>query len=265
MPPENSKLISQHGPEIVPALIPKDFYELKDKVGLVSGYAKFVHIDVCDGIFVGNTSWPREDDKIFVQILDGDIGLPEWEDLDYEIHLMTAHPENNVVEWIEAGAYRITIQIESFFPNFGKNQHDFDPAGLARFTAMMENLKTDKKYNPDNEDDFFQLGVSVTLDTPLEMIKKLIPQFHYVQVMSIPHIGHQGVKFDDRSYERVRELRDFISTLPNHKDISVDGGVNMENAVKLVEAGADRLVEGSVIFGNDVPGAVIESMHALFD
>lgn len=255
---------NNHIPEIVPAFIPKDFYELKDKVAQVAGHAKYLHMDVCDGIFVRNTSWPRNDDKIFAQILKGEIGLPEWEDLDYEVHLMTAHPENNIFDWIEAGAYRITLQIESFFPNFGKSTHDFDEAGLERFKTMMERLKADQKYDPDNDDDFFQVGFSITLDTPLEVIKKLIPQFHYVQVMSISSIGYQGAKFDERAYERIKELKTFILTLPNNKDISVDGGVSAENAVQLADAGADRLVVGSSIFANDVPSAVIESMHALF-
>ncbi|MEI8061962.1 MAG: hypothetical protein WCG97_01565 [bacterium] len=261
-------------PEIVPAIIPVDFYELEDKVAQVAGHVRYVHIDVCDGIFVGNTSWPWLDDKIFSQIITGEMGFPQWEDVDYEVHLMTAHPEKDIFEWIVAGAYRITVQIESFFPHFGKASKgddtsslvnaNFDERGLARFAAMLERLKTDHGFDPENEDDFYQVGISVTLDTPLEVIKPLVEKFNFVQVMSIPHIGFQGAKFDERAYERIAELREYIATLPNKKEISVDGGINEKNALKLFEAGTDRLVIGSTIFKHDIPSVEIDTLKALF-
>lgn len=248
--------------EIVPALIPKDFYELEDRVAEVAGHAKNIHIDMCDGIFVRNTSWPKIDDKIFIQILDGERGLPEWEDIDYEVHLMTAHPEQQIFDWIMGGAYRVVVQLESFFPGF---KNGFDEVGRERFEQMLEKLKTDHGNNPDNDDDFYQVGISVMLDTPIEVIKPLIEKFHFIQVMSIPEIGFQGATFDERAYDRIKELKEFIKTLPIHKDITVDGGVNQANAVKLREVGADRLVIGSAIFNSEVPSDAIEHINALLD
>ena len=243
--------------QIIPAVIPKDFYELEDKVAQVAGHVKEVHLDMCDGILTRSTSWPQDGDKIFEQILIGERGLPEWEDVDYEVHLMVAHPEHHIFNWVMGGAYRVIVQIESFFPGF---KNDFDATGKERLEKMLEKLKTDHGYNVDDEDGFFQIGFSVMLDTPLEVIKPLIERFHFVQVMSIPSIGSQGIPFDERAFARFEELRKLTE-----KDISVDGGVNETNALKLSQAGADRLVVGSAIFSNDVPSEKVDSLNALFE
>jgi ribulose-phosphate 3-epimerase len=250
-------MTTRNRPEIVPALIPKDFYELEDKVAQVTGHVKNVHIDMCDGILTRSTSWPKDGDKIFEQILIGERGLPEWEDVNYEVHLMTAHPENYIYDWIMAGAYRVVVQIESFFPGFAKG---FDDAGTKRLEKMLEKLKTDHKYDSNNDDDFYQVGISVALDTSLDVIKPLIEKFNFVQIMSIPSMGFQGVSFDERAYERIKEIREFTK-----KDITVDGGVNEKNILELSQNGVNRLVVGSAIFNNDVPSEMVDSLNALFE
>ena len=244
-------------PQIVPAIIPRDFYELEDKVAMVAGHSKEVHIDMCDGILTRGTSWPKDGDKIFEMILIGERGLPEWEDVDYEVHLMTAHPENYIFDWVMGGAYRVVVQIESFFPGF---KNGFDEAGMERLEKMLAKLKTDHGHNPNDNDGFYQIGISVGIDTPLETIKPLIEKFNFIQLMSIASIGSQGVPFDERAYERVKELRAMTE-----KEISVDGGVNETNAMKLHEAGADRLVIGSAIFSNDVPSEKVDSLNSIFE
>lgn len=244
-------------PQIIPALIPKDFYELEDKVAQVAGHVKQVHIDMCDGILTRSTSWPQDGDKIFEQILIGERGLPEWEDVDYEVHLMTAHPENYIFDWIMGGACRVVVQIESFFPGF---KGEFNDAGKERLEKMLTKLKTDHGYDSNNDDGFYQVGISVGIDTSLEIIKPLIEKFNFIQVMSIASIGSQGIPFDERAYERIKELRALTP-----KEISVDGGVNETNALKLYTAGADRLVIGSAIFNNDVPSEKVDSLNSLFE
>ncbi|NDA64024.1 MAG: hypothetical protein EBX50_18655, partial [Chitinophagia bacterium] len=130
----NKNMSTNSKPQIVPAIIPRDFYELEDKVAMVAGHSKEVHIDMCDGILTRGTSWPKDGDKIFEMILIGERGLPEWEDVDYEVHLMTAHPENYIFDWVMGGAYRVVVQIESFFPGF---KNGFDEAGMERLEKML--------------------------------------------------------------------------------------------------------------------------------
>ncbi len=243
--------------QIIPAIIPKDFYELEDKVAQVAGHVKQVHIDMCDGILTRSSSWPKDGDKIFEQILIGERGLPEWEDVDYEVHLMTAHPENYIFDWIMGGACRVVVQVESFFPGF---KGDFNEGGMERLEKMLEKLKTDHGYDSSNDDGFYQVGISVGIDTSLEIIKPLIEKFNFVQLMTIASIGSQGIPFEERAYDRIKELRSMTE-----KEISVDGGVNESNALKLHEAGVDRLVVGSAIFNNDVPSEKVDSLNSLFE
>jgi ribulose-phosphate 3-epimerase len=96
------------------------------------------------------------------------------------------------------------------------------------------------------------------MDTPVEMIEKFRgyssaessngqTPIQFVQLMGIDHIGFQGQEFDEKVIGRVKHLRLKYPGLP----ISVDGGVSLENAQSLFEAGADRLVVGSAIFNSD--------------
>jgi ribulose-phosphate 3-epimerase len=245
-------------PTIVPAIIPEDIYDLEDKVSLVKGAASEIHMDVCDGIFVPSVSWPRRGDKIFEEMISGeDRGLPSWEEVDYEIDLMTAHPDRDIFDWINAGASRILIHIESFLNKDGSSENSNLPA----LDEMLTRLKTEYDFDPDSTDDFFQVGLVVGLDTALDIIKPYANRVNYLQAMSIAKIGYQGQKFDERIYDRLREMKSRFGS----KKISVDGGVNMENAVKLTEAGADRLIVGSAVFENDVPSAAVEELKGLFE
>lgn len=82
-----------------------------------------------------------------------------------------------------------------------------------------------------------EIGLGLEMDTPIpEEIKT-----DFVQLMSIAEIGEQGHPLDERIFDRIREVKDKFPGLA----ISVDGGINVDNYQKLVEAGADRLVIGS--------------------
>jgi ribulose-phosphate 3-epimerase len=89
-----------------------------------------------------------------------------------------------------------------------------------------------------------ELGVALGLDTPIDAIAPFIHAVNFVQFMGIAKIGYQGQPFDERVICRIKNLRGAHSEVI----ISVDGGVNLETAPLLLEAGADRLVVGSAIF-----------------
>lgn len=92
-----------------------------------------------------------------------------------------------------------------------------------------------------------EVGLGIALDTPIAKLDSLAPLGDFIQTMGIAVLGHQGEPFDPRALARVRELRE---RFPSHP-ISVDGGVEIDNARALVEAGASRLVAGSAIFEGD--------------
>ncbi len=207
--------------EIIPAVLPKDFAELEEKIELVKGFVKTVQIDVCDGQFVPNATWPyRKDDQSFAKIVGEEEGLPGWETLNYEFDLMVNRPEEIVEDWIRAGASRIILHAES----------KGDLAGaFSKLAGAVE------------------IGLALSIETPLEKVVPYLESLQFIQLMGIDNLGFQHQQFDDKVIARVAEVK---SRFPDLK-VSVDGGVSLESAPKLIQAGADRLVIGSAIFGSE--------------
>jgi ribulose-phosphate 3-epimerase len=209
--------------EIIPAVLPRDFSELKDKLELIKDVAKTAQIDVCDGQFVPTATWPykRQDDS-FEKILREEDGLPGWEKLVFEIDLMVNYPERIVDEWVTAGATRIIIHVEA----------------KGDIMGTLLQLK-----------DRVEIGIALGMETPVDVIEQYKEYITSVQLMGIDNIGLQGQAFDMKVVEKVKAVKDRYPDL----SVSVDGGVSLENASLLIAAGANRLVVGSAIFKSDNP------------
>lgn len=214
--------------EIIPALIPKSFTELQEKMSLVSGLVPLVQIDVMDGIFVPEKSWPymRSVDHDFADILKEIKSFPFWEELDYEVDLMVSNPERVWEDWLIAGAKRIILHVESAQ----------DPLSLIR--EMKKKLPGSDSFL------YTEVGIALNIDTPNEKIYDLVPEVDFVQFMGIEKIGFQGQPFSEKVLEKIADLR---GKYPN-VTISVDGGVNKKSAPDLIKQGVTRLVAGSAIF-----------------
>jgi ribulose-phosphate 3-epimerase len=208
--------------EIIPAILPRDFAEIEEKVELVKGLCPLVQIDICDGKFVTSTTWPyKKPDENFERILHEDRGMPAWENMNYEFDLMIDNPtDDDARKWLSAGAERIVLHLES--------SKDLNPV-IAVLTGLVE------------------IGIAISVKTDIKEIARYSDKIQFIQCMGIRKIGYQGQNFDPGTVERVKELRIMY---PNLK-IQIDGGVSMENASLLKHAGADRLVEGSAIFEAD--------------
>jgi ribulose-phosphate 3-epimerase len=217
--------------EIIPALIPLSFSDFEEKLPLVRGLVRAVHVDISDGFFTPNLTFPfhPEDQTHFKRIKKEEEGLPFWRDFDFEIHLMTRMPERFVSDWLRAGSSRVVVHLET----------------ISDFDALKKEVG-----------DLTELDVALKLETPLEKLKPILPKVGAVQLMSINKIGYQSEVFDERVLERISALRQMKSDLT----ISIDGGVNLENAPSLVEAGADRLVVGSAVFESDNIRETIENL-----
>lgn len=230
--------------EIVPAIMPKTYDDLVDAMTAVNGLVSSVQIDVMDGKFVPNKSWPyiNQPDPEFAHILREEQGFPFWEDLDVEVDMMVKDPENYWREWIQAGAKRIIIHVES----------------TENPLALVEEIR---KELPEKESFLYtELGVAIDIDTPTEALDPLLEYVDFVQFMGIAKIGFQGQPFDERVVEKIRNFRENNSTMT----ISVDGAVSLDTAQDLIDAGVDRLAVGSAIFGEeDVRGALENIMDVL--
>jgi ribulose-phosphate 3-epimerase len=99
-------------------------------------------------------------------------------------------------------------------------------------------------------------AVAINPHTPVEMLQDILTDLHHVLIMTV-NPGFGGQSFIPHSLEKVRELRKMIVQTGKEILIEVDGGISLENAPALVEAGADILVAGTTIFHDKDPKRVI--------
>lgn len=224
--------------DIIPAILPKDYEELKNHISLVRGAVSLVQVDICDGNFVKNISWPfrgKEFDPHFEKILAEEEGMPFWEDIEFELDLMVADAIGNFDIYTKLSPKSVVLHLEAA-PG-PEELRDFIE-GIDPY--MRENMK---------------IGVAINTTTPVESISPLSHCVDFVQVMGIERIGFQGQEFDERCLDQVRALRRKFPDLV----IAVDGAVDFETAPELVQAGASKLVIGSAIFtAGDILGAIEE-------
>lgn len=235
--------------EIIPAILPTDLDDLREKMAQVSGLAPLVQIDVCDGKFVPSKSWPYVKGGMdeFARIKAEDEGFPFWDSLDFEVDLMVKKPEELVHDWVMAGAKRLVLHIESA-PDILKT---------------IENLRGE--YGTAKDEAFgLEIGVALDIQTPNEEVYGILDLIDedgnsiidFVQFMGIDNVGFQGQEFDDKVLEKISDMR---QNYPNIA-ISVDGGVSLDTAPDLISAGATRLISGSAVFES---GDIAKAIHDL--
>lgn len=208
--------------EIIPAILPKKFSEIEEKIELIKGLSDIVQIDICDGKFVPSTTWPYwKTDENFEAILREERGMPEWESIDYEFDLMIDSPTpDDARKWLSAGAEKIILHLES--------SKDLNPV-LDILQGLVE------------------IGIAINNTTNIDDLNKYSGKFQYIQIMGIRKPGFQGQKFEPGTIDKIKQVR---LQFPDLK-VQIDGGVSLENAVLIKNAGADRVVSGSALFNSD--------------
>lgn len=208
---------------IIPAIIAKDSEELKGKLAQIDGLVSWVQIDVMDGVFVPPKTWDNPADLENISTA-----------VNLEAHLMVANPENVIDKWLNSPIKRILIHYES-------TTH-------AQIKKLVEKIQKSGK----------EVGIAFKLQTPLFVLDSLIRDSKFViraiQLMAIAEIGYYGHPFEEKVLDRIKTLREKYPDVT----ISVDGGVNLENAPKIIAAGADNLIVGSAIFKSDNIKEILE-------
>ncbi|MEI6478763.1 MAG: hypothetical protein WCO18_00575 [bacterium] len=223
--------------EIVPAILPKSFEDLKEHLSRILNISGQVQIDIVDGKFVGKPSWPFVGDKgEFKSMRREELGFPFWEDFDFEIDLMCEDPFSYVKDWISAGAQKIVFHVETI---------DFDNDRLALEQIRSEGL--------------IEIGLAISIDTENERLDELIPYADFIQIMGIDSIGHQKKPFEKQCIDKVRSFRENYPEL----SISVDGGMNPDTARLVIDAGANKIIAGSYIFEGLDPKEAIDNLKDL--
>ncbi len=220
---------------IIPAIMPTNLDDLSDHIASVVGVVTTVQVDIMDGIFVPEKTWPylaqdMDDDFIFER------GLPYADKIDIEFDLMIHEPETRLEYWMTLAPKRIIFHIKSLL----------DPE---RLFAELEDYR-----------DLVEIGISFDIRSALSDVELYIPHVDFVQCMGIVNIGFQGEKFDERALTFLSALREAHPSLI----LSVDGGVNLDTIKKLKDSGANRFVCGSAIFssGDEDPQVNIKNLYS---
>jgi len=213
--------------EIAPSILASNFAKLGEEIRRVEeGGADVIHVDVMDGHFVPNIS----------------IGIPVVESirkatrLPLDVHLMIETPEVYIDDFVRAGADRVLVHQEA-------------TVHLDRALSMIREAGA-------------EAGAVINPATPVVMLTDILHKVDTVLVMSV-NPGFGGQKFIPNAFEKIRHLNQWRARYNADFRIEVDGGVELENAAELAQAGANTFVAGTSIFHTPDPVEATRQLRRL--
>ncbi|MGL6268845.1 MAG: ribulose-phosphate 3-epimerase [Chitinophagaceae bacterium] len=214
-------------PIIAPSLLASDFLRLgEDSKMLNESEADWFHLDVMDGRFVPNISF----------------GLPVIAAIRKattkvcDVHLMIEEPERYAEDFKKAGADILSVHLEAC-RHLHRNLQQIKSLGM-------------------------KAGVALNPHSPVEAIYDLLDEIDLVCIMSV-NPGFGGQKFIPQTIQKIKNLRQRIDANNLSTLIEIDGGVILENAKSIVDAGAHVLVAGNTVFSSPDPKATIRALKAM--
>lgn len=224
--------MSNHPVDIVPTVVPRNRDELEGAIRAVSPFSKKIHVDIDDGLFVPQVTWPY----IGTDMYDCNVDISGLGEISIEAHLMVRDPKMIGTDLARASVKTIIGHIEAC-------------ADISEAEKMLGSWRTAGAH---------EVGLAILLDTPMDKIVPYVSLCDVVQIMSVAKVGAQGAPFDPRATERIRTLHEAFPDLV----ISVDGGINMSNIAELVHAGATHLCVGSAIMREPAPALAYQQLTA---
>jgi ribulose-phosphate 3-epimerase len=212
---------------IAPSILSANFAYLGNDIEMInSSEADWFHVDVMDGRFVPNISF----------------GLPVIAAIKpiakkpFDVHLMIVEPDQFIEDFKKAGADHLTVHIEEC-RNLHRTIYRIKECGM-------------------------KAGVAINPHTAINQLDDIIHDIDIVCLMSV-NPGFGGQKFIEHTYTKIAKLKELILQKNTTTLIQIDGGVTLQNATKLIAAGADVLVAGNTVFKSDNPQLTIAQLKAL--
>jgi ribulose-phosphate 3-epimerase len=223
--PNTKWMVNGRTIEIAPSILSADFARLGEEIAAVEkAGAGVLHVDVMDGHFVPNIT----------------VGLPVVKalapitKLPIDAHLMISQPGLYAEQFVKAGARMVSVHVEA-------------DAHLHRTIMSIKSAGA-------------QAGAVINPATPVDALQEILEFVDYVLIMSV-NPGFGGQKFIPTALDKVRRLRQMIDQRGRPVRIEIDGGVDLDNIQRVVEAGAEIIVAGSAIFGAKDPGKAVQDLR----
>ena len=211
-------------PIIAPSILSANFLQLNDACQMINASeALWFHLDVMDGRFVPNISFGM---PVIAAIRKATNKV-------CDVHLMIEEPEKYTETFKQIGADILTVHVEAC-----KHLH--------------RNLQQIKSLN-------MKTGIALNPHTPIKDIEHVMDLADIVCVMTV-NPGFGGQQFISSMLPKIETLKELIIKRGYNTKIEVDGGVTLDNAKQIVNAGADVLVAGNTVFGSADPIKTIEAL-----